>query len=106
MGVGGLLRSPVDCSIRHDRKQEENIPREYTPQYITMRHASDSNTQTYKPLRARALTALSYVAGELTKLAEDIDATEAGRKAFVTEQKASGVLEEVRCFSGVRVGRS
>lgn len=62
-----------------------------------MRHASDLQNQTYKPLRARALTALSYVAGELAKLAEAIDVTEQGRKAFIAEQKASGVLEEVCC---------
>jgi hypothetical protein len=61
-----------------------------------MSHISDFNTQNYKPLRARALTALSYIAGELAKSAEAIDATEGGRKAFVAEQKASGVLEEVR----------
>lgn len=80
--------------------KKKTFPVSDAPQYITMRYDSDLNTQTYKPLRARALTALSYVAGELTKLAEDIDATEAGRKAFVTEQKASGVLEEVRCSWG------
>ena len=66
-------------------------------QYIAIRHVSELHKQTYKPLRARALTALSYVAGELTRLAEAIDATEQGRKAFVAEQKASAVLAEVCC---------
>jgi hypothetical protein len=66
--------------------------------YTALRHVSDLNIQTYKPLRARALTTLSYIAGELTKLAEAIDVTEAGRKAFIAEQKAIGVLDEVRWF--------
>jgi len=78
--------------------KKKTFPVSNPPQYIAMRHVSDLNTQIYKPLRARALTALSYVAGELTKLAEAIDATETGRKAFVAEQTASGVLEEVHCF--------
>lgn len=66
-------------------------------QCISIKRISELYKQTYKPLRARALTALSYVAGELTKLAEAIDTTEQGRKAFVAEQKASAVLAEVCC---------
>jgi hypothetical protein len=77
--------------------KKKTFPVSSVPQYIVLRHVSDLHIQTYKPLRARALTALSYVAGELTKLAEATDVTEQGRKAFVAEQKASAVLEEVCC---------
>jgi len=77
--------------------KKKTFPVSSPPQYIAMKYDSDLHDQTYKPLRARALAALSYVAGELAKLAEAIDVTEQGRKAFVAEQKASAVLEEVCC---------
>lgn len=75
--------------------KKKTFPVSSVPQYTAVRHISELHEQTYKPLRTRALTALSYVADELTKLAETIDVTEQGRKTFVAEQKASTVLVEV-----------
>lgn len=77
--------------------KKKTFPVSSAPQYIAMRHVSELHMQTYKPLRARALTALSFVADELTKLAETIDVTEQGRRSFLAEQKASAVLVEVCC---------